>query len=73
MSNKPLDGTDVPASDEIIGEIYSTLERSIIFIVIYVVSLILCSIYLFWSRCQTIFYSNICFMFDIFIIFCYVK
>ena len=48
MSNKPLDETDVQASDEIIGEIYSTLERWIIFIVIYVVSLILCSIYLFW-------------------------
>jgi len=47
MSNKPLDETDIPASDEISGEIYSTLERWIIFIIIYVVSLILCAIYLF--------------------------
>ena len=48
MSNKPIDETDVPASDEIPGETYSTLERWIILIVIYVVSLILCIIYLFY-------------------------
>ena len=47
MSNKPLDETDVPTSDEIPGETYSTLERWIILIVIYVISLILCIIYLF--------------------------
>ena len=47
MSNKPLDETDIQASDEIPGETYSTLERWIIFIVTYVVSLILCIIYLF--------------------------
>ena len=47
MSNKPLDETDIPASDEIPGETYSTLERWIILIVIYVISLILCIIYLF--------------------------
>ena len=47
MNNNPGDETDVPASDEIKGEIYSTTERWIIFIVIYVVSLILCIIYLF--------------------------
>ena len=48
MSNKPLDETDVPASDEVSGEIYSTKETWIIFIVIYAVSLIICVIYLFF-------------------------
>lgn len=47
MNNNPGDETDVPASDEIKGEIYSTTERWIIFIVIYVVSLVICIIYLF--------------------------
>ena len=41
------DETDTSASDEFKGETYSTCERWIIFIVIYVVSLILCIVYLF--------------------------
>jgi len=47
MDNKPVEETDVPASDKIKGETYSTSERWIIFIVIYVVSLIVCIAYLF--------------------------
>jgi len=46
MSNTPLDETDIPASDEISGETYSTTEIWIIFAVIYAVSLIICIIYL---------------------------
>jgi len=45
MSNTPLDETDIPASDEISGETYSTTEIWIIFAVIYAVSLIICIIY----------------------------
>jgi len=47
MSNNPGDETNAAASNEIKGEIYSTTERWIIFIVIYLVSFILCIIYLF--------------------------
>ena len=47
MSNKPVDETDTSTLDEIRGETYSTLERWIIFIVIYAVSLILCIVFLF--------------------------
>ena len=46
MSNQPVDEINTSSSDEIISEIYSTSERWIIFIVLYVVSLILCIIYL---------------------------
>ena len=46
MSNTPLDETDIPASDEISCETYSTTEIWIIFAVIYAVSLIICIIYL---------------------------
>ena len=46
MDNKPVEETDVPSSDKIKGETYSTTERWIIFIAIYVVSLIICIIYL---------------------------
>ena len=45
MNNNPEDKTDI-ASVEIKGEIYFTTERWIIFIVIYIVSLILCILYL---------------------------
>ena len=47
MNNNPIDETEVPASDEIKGEIYSTVERWIILIVMYVISLIICIVYLF--------------------------
>ena len=47
MINKTVNETDIPTSDEIKEETYSTLERWIIFIVIYLVSLILCIVYLF--------------------------
>ena len=46
MSDRPMDEMDASSSDEIISEAYSTSERWIIFIVLYVVSLILCIIYL---------------------------
>ena len=46
MNNIPEGETDAAASDEIKGETYSTTERWIIFIVIYVVNLILCIVYL---------------------------
>ena len=46
MSNHPLDEIDTSSSDEISGEIYNLTERWIIFIVLYVISLILCIIYL---------------------------
>ena len=45
MNNNPLNETD-GASDEIKGEIYSPIERWIILLVIYIVSLILCIIYM---------------------------
>ena len=47
MNNNPINEKDISASDEINGEAYSTAERWIIFIVIYVISLILCIIYMF--------------------------
>ena len=47
MNNNPTDENDVPASDEIKDEIYSTVERWIILIVMYVISLIICIVYLF--------------------------
>jgi len=47
MNNNQIDETEVPASDEIKGEIYSTVERWIILIVMYVISLIICIVYLF--------------------------
>ena len=47
MNNYPLNETESSASDEIKGETYSTAERWIIFIVIYIISLIICIIYLF--------------------------
>jgi len=47
MNNIPEGETDAAASDKIKGETYSTTERWIIFIVIYVVSLIICIVYLF--------------------------
>ena len=47
MSNKPENETDALNSDEIKGEVYSTGERWTLFIVIYVVSLIICIVYLF--------------------------
>ena len=46
MINNSINETDAISSDEIIGETYSTLERWIIFIVIYIVSLILCIVFL---------------------------
>ena len=47
MNNNFENETDSSASDEIKDETYNTSERWIIFIVIYVVSLIICIIYLF--------------------------
>ena len=46
MENKTSKETDILASDRIKGEIYSTAERWIIFIVIYLFSLVICIIYL---------------------------
>jgi len=48
MDNNPGDKTDVAASDEIKDETFSTTDSWVIFIVIYVVSLILCFLYLFF-------------------------
>lgn len=47
MSNISLNETDVSSSEEVRGEYYSTWERWTILIVIYVISLIICIIYLF--------------------------
>ena len=47
MNNNPGDKTDAAASDEIMDETLSTTESWVIFIVVYVVSLIICIIYLF--------------------------
>ena len=48
MSNYMENEIDSSASDEIKGETYNTSERWVMFIVIYVVSLIICIIYLFF-------------------------
>ena len=47
MINNSINETDASSSDDIIGETYSTYERWIIFIVIYVISLIICIVFLF--------------------------
>ena len=47
MNNQSFNETDTTTSDEINVDTYSTGERWIIFIVIYIVSLILCIVYLF--------------------------
>ena len=48
MNNNLENETDSTSSDKIKGETYNTSERWVIFIVIYVVSLIICIIYLFF-------------------------
>jgi len=71
MDNNPGDKTDVAASDEIKDETFSTTESWVIFLVIYVFSLILCFLYLFFRIDVKQFSISI--MLNIFIIVYYVK